>query len=349
MTVFLFFKTTKPFSGLKAASTAIIIFLLSFACYGFSVSRIQEQSTAVVMDFIAECQFDKAVFTVDSMIAYNNAEPLYRMLKLSVLALRELDFADTCESDEFDTTYKNAMEVLAACEKQSQWDEEYLLTLKGFIQFVAASHTMYRKKYLSGLRTGLDAVSICNDVKKKDSSNVDVDFIRGLYNYARAELKRRFWGFLFWYSGDKRSGIHAMEYCRDNALIVATPAAMILQDVYVKEGMYDSAYAGTNRILAKFPHCRFALWSKAKLFDAQKKYSGAAQVYGMLAGEYEDVPGAYKNLKTTLFLEAQSFFLAGEKENAEAVLKRLLGKCNNNSCEQCNDAEKLLKKLNSAK
>ena len=59
---------------------------------------------------------------------------------------------------------------------------------------------MRNKEYLNGIHLGFEALSCCREAKKIDSSNADVDLILGLYSYARAELRRKFWGILCWLS-----------------------------------------------------------------------------------------------------------------------------------------------------
>ena len=330
-------------------AAALILHSLWCLCTGFEASQAQKCAARSVMEQIAECQFDRAVSSADSMIASDSSEPLFWMLKLSALALRQLDYAETSGPDDFADTYEKAEMVLETLEKGPSGRSSYLLTMKGFIRLVAASHAMHRKNYLTGLRRGLNAVSLCKDAKEIDSANADVDFVLGLNNYARAELKKKFWGMLFWYSGDKRSGIAAMERCSKNAQFVGFAAVMVLQDIYVREGMFDTAMEGTGRLLVLYPGCRFAMWSLAKLHDAQKQYGRAAQTYGRLADAYEKIPLAFRSAGITRFSQAQRFYLAGDMDGAEAACRRLLDLCKNRPCEECGDGEMLLKRITGGK
>jgi tetratricopeptide (TPR) repeat protein len=176
-----------------------------------------------------------------------------------------------------------------------------------------------------------------------------VDFVLGLNNYARAELKKKFLGILFWYSGDKHSGIVAMERCGKNAQFVGFAAAMVLQDIYVREGMFDTAEEGTGRLLALYPDCRFAMWSLAKLHDALKHYDLAAQTYGRLADAYEKIPLAFRSAGATRYFQAQRCYAAGDMEGAAMACMRLLDLCKNIPCEECGEGEALLKKITGGK
>jgi tetratricopeptide (TPR) repeat protein len=234
--------------------------------------------------------------------------------------------------------------VLAAYEKRSGADS-YLLTIKGISQLVAAMYTMHRKKYFVALKMGGDALDLCKEAKKIDPGNVDVDFIIGFYSYARAELKRKFLGILFWYSGNKQSGIRIIENCSKNARLISPVADMVLQEIYVKEGMHEKASAGIERILALYPSNRFALWSKAKLYDAQEMPTQAAEVYGSLADAYEQIPDAQKNFFATRLLEAERYFQAKNFEKARVACDRMLSKCKGISDDDCEAAKKLSEKI----
>ena len=324
---------------------AVFVVLVPYVCGAFEVSIAEKEAAAVVMDEIAWCRFDHAQSMVDSMIRADSTEPLYWMLGLSAISLRQLDIAESSGPDDFTPAYEKAMRCLDVFERSAPGRMSYLLTMKGFIQLVAAAHTMQRKSYFKGLRMGLDAVSLCKKARETDSANRDAEFVVGLYSYARAELKRKFWGILFWYSGDKLSGIAAMERCVKGAAIVGPTAAMVLQDIYVREGMFDAAREGIDRLLARYPECRFVLWSKAKLYDAKKNFGPAAQTYGALADAYSEAPLAKKSMALTRWCEAQRYYWAGDAYHAEAACRRLLDSCKSKSCEQCGDAEKLLKKI----
>jgi tetratricopeptide (TPR) repeat protein len=308
-----------------------------------------KKAADAIMDEIAWCRFDKAQSMVDSMIAADSSELLYRMLLLSTIALRQLDIAESSGHDDFAPAYEQTMQRLAILDKNGPIRESYFLTMKGFIQLVAAAHAMQRKSYFKGLHLGLDAVSLCRGAKAIDSADEDADFVLGLYNYARAELKRKFLGILFWYPGDKPSGIAAMERCSATAKIIGPTAAMVLQEIYVREGMYDKATEGIDRMLIRYPRCRFVLWSKAKMYDAQKAWAMAAQTYGDLADAYAALPRARENASLTRWLQAQRYYQAADANRARTACGLLLSMCKSGPCEQCREAEALVKKIDKAR
>jgi tetratricopeptide (TPR) repeat protein len=324
----------------------IFLFIItpSLTCMGFDLSTQKSQAAYSIMVSIAECKFDSVNIAINSMIASDSCDPLGWMLLLSEISLRQLDYARSSDSDSFQETYERMNSVIATYEKRSGADS-YLLTIKGISRLISAMYTMHRKKYFAALKMGGEALDLCNEAKKIDRGNVDVEFIIGFYSYARAELKRKFLGILFWYSGNKQSGIRIIENCSRNARLISPVADMVLQEIYVKEGKYEKASAGIERILAQYPSNRFALWSKAKLCDAQEMPTQAAEVYGSLADAYEHIPDAQKNFLATRFLEAERYFQAKNIEKARIACDRLLARCKGISDEDCEEAKKLSAKI----
>ena len=66
----------------------------------------QKEKANSAVEKMFDCQFDKALATVDSMSADSAGDPLKWMLKLSIIGMRHLDYDDTFDSKLFETTYK---------------------------------------------------------------------------------------------------------------------------------------------------------------------------------------------------------------------------------------------------
>jgi hypothetical protein len=328
----------------KSISIAFFIILAAVACRGFEVDGRKAADAHSIMVQIARCQFDEARISIDSMIASDTAEPMGWMLLSAEIALRELDFGRSSDSDSFRKIHERAEAAMAAYKKR-RGNDSYILTIKGISQLIATAYTMHRKRYLSALGMGFDALDLCREAKRIDSGDVDADFVPGLYGYARAELKRKFHGILFWYSGDKQSGIRAIERCAREARLLSPVADMVLQEIYVKEGMDDKAAAGIERLLASYPDNRFVLWTKAKFFEQRKMPARAAEIYGMLADRYERIAAARNNYTATRLLEARRQYEANNSGKAREACARLLSSCKGMKDDNCEEAEALEKKL----
>jgi tetratricopeptide (TPR) repeat protein len=327
----------------KIILTSILLLVWIFTCMGFELSNQKTEVAHSIMIDIAECKFDRAMIAIDSLISTDSSEPLGWMLSLSCISLQQLDY-NSDESDSFQITYSRAKTVMETYEKKNGADS-YILTVRGITQMIATAYTMNRKKYWKAMRMGFDALDLCKEAKKIDSTNSDADFVIGLYNYARAELKRKFLGILFWYSGDKHSGIRMIENCTHNAKLIPLVADMVLQEIYVKEGMHEKAGSGIQRLLALYPGSRLLLWTKSKLFETRKMPQQAAQTYRVLADAYEHVPAAKNNYYATRYMEAKRFFEAKNIPSARSACDQLLSACKGKDDDICDDATALSEKL----
>ncbi len=328
----------------KSLPIPVLILMIAATSTGFELPAHKSEAARSVMISIAECKFEQSKAGIDSLISADSSDPLGWMLLLAETSLQQLDYNRPEEPDSFQALYDRTKTVMNDYEKRIGKDS-YFLTIKGIMQMIATAYTMHRKKYWSAMKMGFDALDLCKEAKKIDSSNVDADFVIGLYNYARAELKRKFLGILFWYSGDKQSGIRMLDSCRRSAKLIALVADMNLQEIYVKEGMHEKAASGIQRLLAAYPGNRFVLWTKAKSFDARKMPGQAAEVYRALAEPYKIIPAAKNNYRATRYLEAKRFFEAKNADRAIIACDELVSACRDSEDDICEKATELSEQL----
>jgi tetratricopeptide (TPR) repeat protein len=208
---------------------------------------------------------------------------------------------------------------------------------------VGAARELHRKNYIGAMRLGFDAVSLCREAGTMDRENADVDFVLGFYGYARAEMRKKSLGVLFWYPKD--NGIRLLERCAEKGRIASLAATMALPDIYIREGLYDKASAAIDRLGAHYPRGRFHLWAKARLCEAQKNYSREALTYLDLADAYAAIPQARRNCLQTLLYAASGFRLAGEKDKARDACLRAIALCGARDGDFRKTAKKLLRNI----
>ena len=322
----------------------LLLLAIHCACQGFVLPVSQKEKANSAVESMFDCRFDQAMSTVDSMSADSADAPLKWTLKLSIIGMRHLDYDDVSDSNYFETTYETTQLLFKNYEKQ--WGRtSYFLTAHGFGCCIAAAYKMHNKEYLKGIQLGFEAISNCREAKKIDSVNTDIDLILGLYSYARAELKRKFWGIIFWYPGDKNTGVRSIVNASKTGQFSSLAAQAALLEINIREAHYDTATAGLDVLLNLYPHSRFLMWSKVKLCDAQKLYAHSADTYDLLADAYEIIPGAARNYPQTRFFEAQRYYWAGNFDKAAAACDKLLETCANRPMEHCDEAKKIREKI----
>ena len=268
-------------------------------------------------------RFSRAFAVVDSQ---GNADPLAPVLKLFVIAMRELDFERTLDSTGFEQSYKTALGEIDKYEK-SHGRSSYTLTLSGYARATYASYNLRKKRYGAAVKIGLNALDLLKQSKQLDSADHDADFFLGLYEYARGELKKRLWWVLFWYGGDKEHGIELLEACGHADGISAVAARLALSDIYIQAGSFEKALGILDGLDAAFAGSRFVDWQRVNYLEARKDYRRAAVVCTRLRRSYRDTPEGGYNALATGYRAAQNLKRDGQSGAAFDLCRTLLSEC----------------------
>lgn len=304
---------------------AIIILFFIPAVFSFTLRPQLQRSANTVIRMLINCEFSSALAYTDSLIVVDSTEPLFPYLHLCALGLRDLDVDYIIDSSAFLAMYWKTVRTIQSYEKK-HGQTSYSMTLLGFTFASHSSFYLMRKKYLSAVGTGLDAMKILKEAKKNDSTNYDVDLFLGLYNYAKGELKKRLWMVLFWYPGSKKDGIRRIEDSREKGRLVVEGSKVVLLDVYSRESQYEKYEALAEQLLKKYTKSRFLLWNRARYFEELKMFSEAAVFYSKLAVSYSTVEYGDYNVLVTRHKQIEMLDKSGRKKKAAALAKQVVDK-----------------------
>jgi len=313
---------------------------------------------------ILNCRFDDALTLTDkayqnSSADQNGIKAVAAVLHTAALGMRDVDLDTVFDADAFAASYDRAKTAVDEYEHRGGVSS-YSLTLRGFSLAVHAVFHIRRGSYLAAASTGFDAIKAMKEARGLDSANTEVNFFLGLYDYARADLRKRFWWALFWYPGDKESGIRhleagaGMEGTTDGsngAAITGIACALALSDIYLKEKAPQRSRNIIYRLGRELPNSRFVMWAEAKYREDQGMYGQAAKTFGRLADSYEKEAGGDYNAAVTRSKQALMRSKAGGKEAAEAVntcqyvIERYGNSRDKRIVSIVNDMEKLLGKI----
>jgi tetratricopeptide (TPR) repeat protein len=317
----------------------------------FSLPDQRKAAVNETMKLMLECDFDSAFSMCDSLSASDRADPMAGMLKLSAMGFLDLDCNHASDSVRFFEQLARTESMVFAYETKNGVSS-YSLTIKGFARAIAACYFLWHKSYIKGLNAGFDALGILKEAKKRDAANYDVDLFLGLYNYARADMKRMFWWAFFWYPGDRESGIRSLVLCRKNGQFTQSVAALVLAELSIREKRFQEAGKIIAELEHDFPKSRLTRWTRAKYFEEQKLSPQAAETYGGLADEYDTIPAGRRNALAARWKEAVSWDSAGDRKQAEKACEKIVSVKNDlwqrqdpSSRQIVRDAEKLAEKL----
>jgi tetratricopeptide (TPR) repeat protein len=332
----------------KPSVAWLLLTIALFAgAWSFSLPGGHRAVVDQTMNLMLNCEFDSALYLCDSLAASDPAEPMADMLKLAVMGFIDLDCNHVSDSISFFEQFSRTQGAVFAYETKNG-QSSYSLTVKGFAKAVAACYLLWHKTYIKGLNFGFEALGILREAKRRDPTNYDVDLFLGLYNYARADMKRMFWWALFWYPGDRESGIRSLGLCRKNGQFTQPVAALVLAELSIREKKFEDAEAIIAELDRDFPKSRLTRWTRAKFFEEQKLPRQAAELYGKLAGDYDTIPAAWRNALAARWKEASLWESCGDRERTVKACNMVILKKkdlqDSGSRQVIKDAEKLLKK-----
>jgi tetratricopeptide (TPR) repeat protein len=326
-----------------ACPLLIVMIALSSSC--FSLPDQRRAAVNQAMKLMLNGEFDSAMYQCDSIAASDATDPIADMLKLSAMGFLDLDCNHVSDSIRFFEQYAKTERSVFSWELKNGAGS-YSLTIKGFTRAIAACYFLWHKSYIKGLNTGFDALGILKEAKKLDPANYDADLFLGLYNYARADMKRMFWWAFFWYPGDRESGIRSIALCKKNGQFTQPVAGLVLAELSIREKKFQEAETTIAELQRAFPKSRLTQWTRAKFFEERKLPLQAAEIYGELADEYDAIPSAWRNALAARWKEASMRDGAGDREQAENACKKIVSKKkdlqDSVSRQIIRDAEKLL-------
>lgn len=303
-------------------------FFILICCFwttaaALSLSESQQVLSRTVVDYILNNEYDEA-FKKLAAETNTNGDPLSALLKLATIGMRDVDYEKTVDSSLFLSTYEKTSQLVDVWEKK-HGVSSYSRMLAGMCRAMHATFYLRQKKYFGAMQHGLDAIKMMKEAQELDSSNVEVDFFLGLYEYARAELRSRLWWVLFWYGGDRKHGIQRIARCAKNGVITGKAARLSLCDINLKEKQPDQSKRNIVILKKQYPESRFVLWAEVKYFEEEALYTEAANAYHHLSQQYAAVSehGTYNEL-FSLSKMAEMLCKAGEKQRAESVCEKVL-------------------------
>ncbi|NLW33007.1 MAG: hypothetical protein GXY77_16310 [Fibrobacter sp.] len=330
---------------MKIKYFAILILSWIFDSFSFTLPEMATIYTPKVVSNIINCDFEKAFELSDSLMLAYPQDPLPSLLKLTAIGMRDMDFEKTVDSINFLETYDKTENLIQNYE-ETNGISSYSLTLDGISKAIYASFYLRTSSYFAALNKGLDAIRLLKEAKKMDPDNTEANLFLGLYDYGRAELRKKFWWVLFWYPGSKEEGIQKLSECGRSAFITGNAALLSLSEIYIKENQPEKSLPILDILQKNFPESRFVLWGKAKYFEAVEEFRNASSVYQKLAAYYAKLPeGKYNYLMTSLNL-AHTLVKSGMKEKAVVICESLLKEDeikNNRSIRK--ETEKLLESI----
>jgi hypothetical protein len=314
----------------------------------FTLEPDRKAAVDTIISALLTSRYEQAFAMVDSFDRATGEDPVGPMIRLFAMGLRDLDLEHTADPSGFERAYLATLEAAENYETR-HGRSSYSLTVAGYACATWSSYNLREKKYFTAVQVGWDALAALEEADDLDESNYDDDFFLGMYDCAKAELKKRLWWILFWYPGDKAQGIRRLEACSRDGQFSSVAAKLALVDIYSDMQRSDDAERVLSELKTTFPGSRFVLWGEAKHHERCKRFAEAGETFGLLADSYAAVPGGRYNEIVTRKRQAQALIEAGLRERAAEVCRTAISACADPQGMpvkgECGDVEKMMRGL----
>ncbi len=300
------------------------IILIAFASlHALSIDPLVKESVNTSMEQFVAGNFDLGFKQLDSLEIRFPKDPLPAMVRVWGIGLRDMDYDRPTDSATFLPAFRNAVARIDIKEK-TDGQTSYVLTMRGFCQATYASWCMRMKKYSDGIGAGFNALDRLKEAKKKDSTNIDVNFFLGLYDCAKNEMSRRLSFVTFWYPSATGRGIAMLFECANGAQFASLGALMVLPDVLSNAGRYAETDSVLGVVSHRFPQSRFVYWSKIKTFTLRKDYPQAIAAAHALSVLYAPLADARRSHAAVLLELVRLNALASNQPMAKAISTKMI-------------------------
>jgi hypothetical protein len=324
-----------------AAGCGLLVLLFAIPGRSLTVDAPLKATARQAIGQMIGSDYPAAFRLADSLVKADPDEPMGHVLRLLTFGLRMIDYDEFLDSAGFLSTYSQAITSLNAYERR-HGPSSYSLTMAGFAKAIHASFYLQQKRYLSALNTGMDALKLLDEAKTSDAANVDVDFFLGMYDYARAELRRKLWMVMFWYPGDKQQGRKRLEACGRDAEIAGDAARLALIDIYIQEERFAQAVELIAGMRQRYPQSRFVAWGQARYCLARKEFDAAAARFNQLALSYEADRLAGFNALTTRRQQIECLLKSGRSQEARQIGAAVLSRAAPQRRREIQEREKIV-------
>lgn len=302
----------------------IIVIIFSEAS-SFTLQGQKLELTNKITDCIINNRYSDAISIIENIPPKLSEDPLFSVLKLSALGMRDVDFEKIIDSTAFLKSFDDAeKDILLFKQSGKSSDSSYVAMLTGLTKAIHAAYYLRQKKYLAAMKNGFSAMDEMKKAQNSDPENYEVDFFLGLYEFARSELRSKLWWVLFWYPGNRAEGIRRVERCAEKGLITSDAAKISLCDMYIQNKEGNKAHKVLGKLKKSFPQSRFVLWAEAKCFESEKNFYKAAKIYDTLSASYKNEEYGIYNSLFTLSKKAHMLYKSGEMESAKLVCNNIL-------------------------
>jgi tetratricopeptide (TPR) repeat protein len=258
----------------------------------------------------------------------------------------ELPFNHQLITDKLETA-KSISKKLLEKDNQNIWNKYFLAITEGYIAYYDA----IRGSWLQSFSTGLNSISLFEEILESDSSFYDAYIAIGTFKYWKS-AKTEFLNWLPFIDDEKDLGIKLLSVAIKNSSYNYHLAVNSLIWIYIDRERFADAVDLAEKALLKYPDSRVFRWGLARAYENINTQKSIKEYFKVL-NSYSDSSKANRINEVTLkHIIAQQFRKTGNIAEAKKLCEEILAINNYSEYEKeklenrLNRVRKLYKELN---
>lgn len=257
----------------------------------FNIGRSQSIDSLLLkgIDLVHHEQFEEAFTLFDTVIARAPDKPVGYFFKAAAYSNLAADYRNLSYSDTFFKYIDKAVEIGRNRKNSGQATAEDIFFYAGTMGFRGVYKSLYGD-WWGAFKDGLRGKGIMEEAFRMDSTNYDVYYGLGVYNYWRSAKTRILWWLPF-FSDKRKLGVEQIYIAINKGQLVRSEAKYALLRIYDNEKDYESILAlWDNYLVSINPDDPFALYYVGRALARLKRFEEAVDVFNRLLDIFINSP-----------------------------------------------------------
>lgn len=231
---------------------------------------------------------------------------------------------------------KSISKKLIQKDEKNLLNKYFLALTEGYIAYYDA----IRGSWLQAISTGINSISLFEDILESDSSFHDAYIAIGTFKYWKSD-KTEFLNWLPFIDDEKDLGIKLLSIAVKNSSYNFHLAVNSLIWIYIDRQRYGDAIELAEKALNKYPESRIFRWGLARAYEDIDTQKSITEYYKVLNSFPDTLKSNKINEVTLKHIIAQQYYKIGKKSEAKKLCEDILSIRNYTDYEK----EKLEKRL----
>ncbi len=300
---------------------AFLIFTFSIAAQSYPDSKVDELLRKGI-DKIINQQYEDAKEIFSELDKIRSDIPLGKIYLAATEIAKSYDY-ESPFNDKLITEYLESAKAISKklIEKENKniWNKYFLALTEGYIAYYDA----IRGSWLQAISTGLNSISLFENILEEDSSFHDAYIAIGTFKYWKS-AKTEFLNWLPFIDDEKDLGIKFLLFAVNNSSYNYHLAVNSLIWIYIDQKRFGDAIELAQKALSKYPDSRIFRWGLARAYEDIDTEKSIKEYLKVLNSYPASLKSNKVNEVTLKHIIAQQYYKIGKKSEAKKFCEEIL-------------------------